>query len=131
MAIDEVKMVQSIYNTLFNVYTQTPPGGLPPGSQESNMFVVTILGGELIDVQQYANPHSPHNPQGVPAATENSLSLVDRLPFVKAEFVDSSKKVSDIYKAIVEGATIKPQPKDSVLRAAYDKACSRLQVHRV
>jgi hypothetical protein len=122
MAIDESKMVQSIYDTLFNAYTKTPPGGLPAGSQENKMFMIMVPGGEPIDTKQYANPISPKNPQGTPAAAENFSRLVDRLPFVKATYVDSTKKISDVYKAVVEGANVTPQPENPALKAAYDKA---------
>jgi hypothetical protein len=122
MAIDESKMVQSIYDTLFNAYTKTPPGGMRPGSQEDKMFMIMVSGGEPIDTKQYANPISPSNPQGTPAAAENFSRLVDRLPFVKAAYVDSTKKVSDVYKAVVEGANITPQPENQALKVAYDKA---------
>ncbi len=122
MAIDESKMVQSIHDTLFNAYTKTPPGGLPAGSQENKMFMILVPGGEPIDTKQYANPISPKNPQGTPAAAENFSRLVDRLPIVKATYIDSTKKVSDVYKAVVEGANVTPQPEDPALKAAYDKA---------
>ena len=122
MAIDETKMVQSIYDTLINVYTKTPPGGMPAGGQENKMFPVFIPGGEPIDVSQYANPRSPVNPEGVPAATENFARLVDRLPLVKATFVDSGKRISDIYQAVVEGANPTPQPKNLELEKAYNSA---------
>ena len=122
MAIDESKMVQSIHDTLFNAYTKTPPGGLPSGSQENKMFMILVPGGEPIETKQYANPISPKNPQGTPAAAENFSRLVDRLPLVKATYIDSAKKVSDVYKAVVEGANVTPQPEDPALKAAYDKA---------
>jgi hypothetical protein len=122
MAIDENKMVQSIYDTLFNAYTKSPPGGLPAGSEADRMFITLIPGGEPIDISQYANPVSPLNPQGIPAATENFSRLVDRLPLVKSAFVDSGKKISEVYKAIVEGANVTPQPENPALKAAYNRA---------
>lgn len=122
MAIDETKMVQSIYDTLFNAYTKTPPGGLPAGSQADKVFINLIPGGEPIDVAQYANPISPLNPQGIPAAAENFSRLVDRVPLVNGTFVDTGKKVSEVYKQVVEGASITPQPVDPALKAAYDAA---------
>lgn len=122
MPVNESKMVQSIYDTLFNAYTKTPPGGLPAGSQENKMFIVMVPGGEPIDTKQYANPISPVNPQGTPAAAENFSRLVDRLPLVKTAFVDSTKKVSDVYKSVVEGATVTPQVENPALTAAYNKA---------
>ncbi|MFM2432234.1 MAG: hypothetical protein RLZZ511_3448 [Cyanobacteriota bacterium] len=122
MPINESKMVQSVYDTLFNAYTKTPPGGLPAGSQENKMFMIMVPGGEPIDSKQYANPLSPNNPQGTPAAIENFSRLVDRLPFVKTAYVDSTKRVSEVYKAVVEGANITPQPENPAQKAAYDKA---------
>lgn len=122
MAVNETKMMQSMYDTLFNAYTKIPPGGMAAGSQEDKMFITMIPGGEPIDVSQYANPISPLNPQGTPAATENFSRLVDRLPLVKAAFVDSNIRVSAVYKAIVEGANPVPQPVNEALKAAYDKA---------
>jgi hypothetical protein len=122
MAIDEAKMMQSMYDTLFGAYTNTPPGGLRAGSQENQMFISMIPGGQPVDVQLYANPRSPLNPQGIPAATENFSRLVDHLPLVKATYVDSSKRVSDVYRAVVEGANITPQPENPALKAAYNKA---------
>ena len=122
MAVNETKMMQSMHDTLFNAYTKIPPGGMVAGSQEDKMFITMIPGGEPIDVRQYANPISPLNPQGTPAATENFSRLVDRLPLVKAAFVDSTNKVSTVYRAIVEGANPVPQPVNEALKAAFDKA---------
>lgn len=122
MAVNETKMMQSIYDTLFNVYTKIPKDGLEAGSQEDKMFITMIPGGEPIDVGQYANPIGPLNPQGTPAATENFSQLVDRLPLIKAVFSDSTLRVSKVYKAIVEGANPVPQPVNQALEAAFDKA---------
>jgi hypothetical protein len=127
MPIDELKMMQSVYDTLFNAYTKTPPGSLPAGSQENKMFMVTIPGGEPVDVEQYANPRTPQNPQGTPAATENFFQLVDRLPLVKTSLSDSGKRVSKIYQDLIGGANVLPQPENPDLKAAYDKAYDLLK----
>ena len=122
MPIDESKMVQSIYDTLFNSYTQTPPGGLPEGSQEDKMFITFFPGGEPVAVNQYANSQSPSNPEGLPAATENFSRLIDRIPLVKAAFVDSGKKVSDVYETVIEGANAVPQQTSPAMKEAYNEA---------
>lgn len=122
MAIDEQKMMQSVYDTLFGVYTSPPPGGLPAGSQENKTFLTFVPGGNPVDIEQFANPWNPNNTEGSTAATENFSKLVDQVPSVKAAYSPNGNTVSGIYKQIVEGAKIRQLPEDPAAKAAYEKA---------
>jgi len=122
MAIDEEKMMQSVYDTLFSVYTDPPPGGMEPGSQREKTFLTYIPGGNPIDIEQFANPWSPNNLEGSTAATENFSTLVDQIPSANVAYSPNGNTVSGIYKQIVEGAQVLPPPENPEAKAAFEKA---------
>jgi hypothetical protein len=127
MAINESEMMQSIYDTLFDVYTKAPGiAGLPATNPAKKTLVIMVPGGEQVDPTQYEGQVSPSNPQGILAATEAFSRLVDRLPEIASVYTDTGIKISAVYKNMVEGANPIPQKEDPKLKAAREKALDLL-----
>ncbi len=120
MAIDQQKMLQTIYDTLFAAFTEPPPGG-EGGSQRGSTFLSLSWPADVIDVSQYANAWSPQNPTGTMYAVENFSRLVDKVPLVNVGYSPSGQLVSQIYDLVTNATVIPPDP-DPVLKKKYEDA---------
>lgn len=122
MPINESKMAQAIYDTLFTAFT-APPKGFNSGavSQADKTYLTLNWPGQQLDVAQFANPWSPVNPQGVVSATENFSRLVDDIPSIYPVTSPNGNRVSQVYE-LVTNAKVVPPPENPAAKAAYDKA---------
>lgn len=117
-------MLQSLYDSLFGVFTGTPPGGVP-GSEADRTVLMLNWPGQAIDLQTFANPWSPANPGGNQQALETFSDLVNPIPRLSVGYASSGKKVSEIMELVVN-AQVVPPPQDTpqaiAAKKAYDAA---------
>jgi len=124
MAIDQGKMLQTLFDTLFSAFTSPPPGS-DAGSQKNSTFLTLNWPGDAIDISQYAGPWSPTNPEGSMAALENFSRLADRAPSVNVAYSPSSQTVSQIFGNVVQATVVPPKP-DPELKKRYSAALAFL-----
>jgi len=120
MPIDQAKMLQSLYDSLFGVFTGTPPGGVA-GSEADKTVLILNWPGQAIDMQTFANPWSPVNPGGNQLALEACSNLVNPIPRLSVGYAASGKLISDIMKLVVN-AQIVPPPQSDAAKKAYEAA---------
>lgn len=120
MAIEQEKMLQTLYDSLFGVFTGKPPGG-EAGSESEKTVLMLNWPGQAIDTATFANPWSPANPNGSQEALETFSALVNPVPLINVGYVASSKKVSEVHELVVN-ANVVPSEPTAEQKAAYDKA---------
>jgi len=120
MAIEQEKMLQTLYDSLFGVFTGTPPGGVA-GSEADKTVLMLNWPGQAIDMATFANPWSPANPKGSQEALETFSALVDPVPLINVGYVASTKKISDVQKLVVNANVVPPEPTEEQ-KKAYDTA---------
>lgn len=123
MAIDDKKIVQSVYDLIFDSLTAQPTSGMAgrPAAEPDNTFLSLQLPGNPIDVEQFANPAGPNNPNGNTLAAENFSFLVDEIPKIEAIHSTTGQSVDRLYGQIVS-ANVRPTPVDPESREAYERA---------
>ena len=120
MAVNQEKMLQTLYDSLFGVFTGTPPGG-EAGSEADKTVLMLNWPGQAIDMAAFANPWSPVNPQGSQEALETFSTLVDPVPLINVGYVASNKMISDVQSLVVNANVVAPDPSPEA-KNAYDKA---------
>lgn len=120
MAVDQEKMLQTLYDSLFGVFTGTPPGG-EAGSEADKTVLMLNWPGQAIDMATFANPWSPANPQGSQKALETFSTLVNPVPLINVGYVASNKKISDVQSLVVNATVVPPEPSPEA-KKAYDEA---------
>jgi len=122
MPVNESKMMQAVYDTLFSAFTN-PPKGFNSGavSQGDKTYLTLNWPGQQIDISQFANPWSPQNTSGSTAATENFSRMVDSIQSIYPVSSPNGNKVTQIYQNVTN-ATVVPPPEDPAAKAEYDKA---------
>jgi hypothetical protein len=122
MAISEQKMLQTIYDSLFEAFTSPPPNAQRQGgAQADKTYLILNWPGQQVDPAQFRNPWTPTNPTGTQEAAENFSALVDDAPLLNPIWSPSGRKVSQVYADVVN-AKVVPPPEDPKDKAAYDKA---------
>ncbi|QRM90106.1 hypothetical protein FG167_12970 [Lacinutrix sp. WUR7] len=120
MAVDQEKMLQTLYDSLFGVFTGTPPGG-EAGSEAEKTVLMLNWPGQAIDMATFANPWSPANPSGSQEALETFSALVDPIPLINVGYSSSGKKVSEVQELVVNATVVPPKPSEEA-KKAYKKA---------
>lgn len=120
MAINQEKMLQTLYDSLFAVFTGKPPGG-EAGSEADKTVLILNWPGQAIDMATFANPWSPANPKGSQEALETFSDLVDPIPRLSVGYASSGKTVSDLMRLVVN-AQVVPPPQKPEAKKAYDDA---------
>lgn len=120
MAIEQEKMLQTLYDSLFGVFTGTPPGG-EAGSESDKTVLMLNWPGQAIDMATFANPWSPANPEGSQEALETFSALVDPVPLINVGYVASNKKISEVQKLVVNANVVPPESTEEQ-KKAYNKA---------
>jgi len=122
----EAQVLSSLYDRLFDAITYSPPGK-PTGQPPPRMLMSKNL---VLNPADFANALSPLNPG--PTANQNTAlafsQFVDAIPEDQpALYIDSGRKVSDLYSGAVNGADTanKIDPKQ---QATYNKAFNFLNV---
>ncbi len=120
MAVDQEKMLQSLYDSLFGVFTGKPPGG-EAGSEADKTVLELNWPGQPIDMATFANPWSPSNPEGSQEALENFSTLVDPIPLIGVGYAASGKTISEVHRLVVN-ANVVPADPNPAQKKAYDEA---------
>jgi hypothetical protein len=117
---DEKKILETLYDRIYDALTYEPGGG-KSGDFDRETTVLQMTKNYVLNPDDYRNARSSINPKGDLRSAFAFSDMVDAVPNVAAEWVDSQKKVSTTYKSIVEGANAN-QSEDPEQRAVYDKA---------
>jgi len=113
MPIDESKLMQSIYDTLFYAYAGPPDNGAgssalnlpgPAGGERDSTFLSIMTPGVPVDPSQFANAWSPSNTSGNQGATEafSTAPFIAEVPLVSAVYQSSKKPIEAAYQWIVD-----------------------------
>jgi hypothetical protein len=85
MTIEELqKLIQGIFDNVFNAVTQAEPGGKPV-AQASTTMLSLMKPGLAINSSDFRNPWTPGNVNGSQDAAINTARLVDVAPKMSAE----------------------------------------------
>lgn len=115
MTIEEVnKLIQGIFDNIFNSVTQAEPGGKPV-MQASTTVLSLMKPGLAINSVDFSNQWTPGNNSGSKDAAINTASLVDVAPKMSTIYTDSGNKISQVYKQILDGVHIPAQPADPAI----------------
>jgi hypothetical protein len=106
---DISKLIQGIFDNIFNSITQAEPGGKPI-AQASTTVLSLMKPGLAINSADFRNPWTPGNSTGSQDAAVNTAQLVDVAPNMSTLYTDSGRKISEVYKQILDGAHIPAQP---------------------
>ena len=131
MSIDDKKMLQTMYDYIYDSLTVGPSIGGGPNSRasgRSNTFLTMDLPGTPVDVSQFANEWTPSNPDGTTVATENFARFIDIIPNLSAKHSASGNSLESVYGNEVLNANVNPPPPDPVKQAAFDQAYALLNV---
>jgi len=122
MTLDEVqRLVQNIFDNIFNSVTQAEPGGkpvLPPSSTVLSL----MKPGLAISAKDFRNPWTPGNLNGSRDAALNIAGLADVAPKLSTIYTDSGNKVSMIYKQILDGVSVPRQESNAALEKQINDA---------
>lgn len=116
----EKKVLETIYDRLYDALTYVP-GGEKPGDFDRATTLLQMTKNYVLNPDDYRNAASSINPKGDLKSAFAFSDMVDVVPTVSAEWSDSTKKVSQNYKFIVDNA-IARNTEDPAQKAIYDKA---------
>jgi hypothetical protein len=103
----EKKLLASLYDRLLDAVTYSPEGKSAPWRKDEIYFQ---MGKNLVlDPKDFANMLNPSNPGGDMRSASAFSAMVDALPTTSPLWVDSGKKVSDVYATIANNANTKSQ----------------------
>jgi hypothetical protein len=122
MPINNQKMLQSIYDTLFSGYVQPPDGANVQGASPDpkNVYLCLEWPGKQISEADLAGGWSPNNPKGNMEATENFSTLVDAAPSLFPMFTPTGRKVSETYATVTQANYTPPPPNPEQVKAFND-----------
>jgi len=113
-------LLASLYDRLLDAVSYSPEGKGAPWRKDEIYFQ---MGKNLVlDPKDFANMLSPSNPNGDMRSASVFSAMVDALPTTSPLWVDSGKKVSNVYAAIVNGAntvTKISEEQKGIYEAAY------------
>jgi len=102
------KLVNGIFDNIFNSVTQAEPGGKPI-LQASTTVLSLMKPGLAINSVDFRNPWTPGNNAGNQDAAINTARLVDVVPKMSTIYTDSGNLVSQVYKQLLDGVSIPAQ----------------------
>ena len=115
MTIDEVqKLIQGIFDNIFNSVTTAEPGGKPVMSSSTTVLSL-MKPGMAINSKDFRNPWTPGNSSGSMDAAINTARLVDVIPKLSAIYTDSGSTISQVYKQVLDGVCIPAQPANAAI----------------
>lgn len=110
MTQEEVqKLVQGIFDNIFNSVTQAEPGGKPI-MQASSTVLSLMKPGLAINSKDFRNPWTPGNINGDKDAALNTARLIDVALKMSTVYTDSGNLITQVYKQILDGVSIPAQP---------------------
>ncbi|PCI95925.1 MAG: hypothetical protein COB15_11650 [Flavobacteriales bacterium] len=120
-ANQEKKLLQSLYDRIFEAVTYSPDG--KSGNFDPDTTLIQLSKNEAINPVDFQNQVSPNKPNGNLNAAEQFSAMVDTVPAVQADYSPSTVILSKTYQEIVDGANTKaevnPEQKQTY-NAAYD-----------
>ena len=117
---NEQKLLQSLYDRLFDAITYVPGGNKTANFDRSTTFV-QFSKNEALNPSDFKNAQSPMNPNGDQRTAAAFSQMVDQVPNIAADFSQSGKTASGSYKLIVDNANTDNKI-DPAQKATYDKA---------
>jgi hypothetical protein len=99
----EQKVLQALYDRLFDAITYVPGSTSAPAFDKATTFL-QFSKNEPINPDDFKNPLSPATPNGSLGSAESFARMVDAVPAVQAAFAPTGNNVSTVYSAIVNGA---------------------------
>lgn len=122
MTIEELqKLIQGIFDNVFNAVTQAEPGGKPV-AQASTTMLSLMKPGLAINSSDFRNPWTPGNVNGSQDAAVNTARLVDVAPKMSAVYTDNGNTISQIYKQILDGVSVPAQPANPAIEKQLNDA---------
>jgi hypothetical protein len=126
----ETKVLESLYDRLYDAITYAPPGRPTGLDAKPQMLMAKNL---VLNPADFTNALSPMNP-GQSAnqnAAEAFSAMVDAIPDVSQGtlWVDSGRKVSEVYSNAVNGANTSNQV-NPAQKKIYDQAYAYLNVNQ-
>jgi len=118
----ETKVLNSLYDRLFQAVTYAPEGKQNDAFTSENTFL-QFAQNQALNPKDFTNLVSPTNPAGDLGASQTFANLVDQMPSQTSSYSPSSTLISQTYKAIVDGAnsTTKPDPEqEEKYKQAYN-----------
>jgi len=115
----EKQVLASLYDRLLDAVTYSPDGKSATFRKDEICF--QMAKNLVLDPADFANMASPSNPNGDLKSASAFSAMVDALPAAGVQWVDSGKKVSDVYKDIVGNANTDSTPSPEQ-KAIYDQA---------
>lgn len=99
------EIIHFLNDTVLEAYAyQSDNPAYSPYNNES-IFINKLFPYRIIDEQEFGNAWSPTNTTGSQAATENISALVNDIPLLDAKYANTGRKIEEMYKLIIEGAT--------------------------
>jgi hypothetical protein len=122
MTLTEVsKLVQGIFDNIFNSVTQAEPGGKPV-AQASSTVLTLMKPGLAINSADFRNPWTPGNNSGSQDAAINTSELVDVAPKMSSLYTDSGRTITEVYKQMLDGVHIPAQPPNPAIEKQLQDA---------
>jgi hypothetical protein len=129
----EQKMLETIYDHIWQAITFSPGAGKMPAFNRETSFVQlnNVLLGNVLNPDDFKNLYGPTNVTAPDMlATEQFSRMVDVIPPVSADFKPTANVLSDTYKNIVNGANSSVQ-EDPHQRQLYNLAWDYLHDDRL
>lgn len=122
MTQEEVqKLIQNIFDNIFNTATQAEPNGKPVMPASSTVLSL-MKPGLAINSKDFRNPWTPGNINGSQDAAVNTAKLVDAAPKMSTIYTDSGNLISQVYKQILDGVSIPAQPSNLAIEKQLSDA---------
>ncbi len=105
----EQKLLETIYSNIEDFLTYSPDGRESAFDRQTTLVQINTL-GQVLNPDDYKglaspmNPPTTQNPNADMRTTEIFSRMVDVVPPVAAQFVQSTSVLSETYKLIVDGA---------------------------
>jgi hypothetical protein len=131
VSIDDKKMVQTLYDYVYDALTVGPSIAGGPNIRASGRdrtYLTMQLPGTPVDASQFANEWTPSNPDGTTVATENFARFIDVLPNLSPLHSASGQSLESLYGNEVVRANVIPPPVDPAKQEAFSKAMALLFV---
>ncbi|KYF55944.1 hypothetical protein BE04_06765 [Sorangium cellulosum] len=122
MTIEETqRLIQGIFDAIFNSVTQAEPGGKPVMPSSSTVLSMRKP-GMAIRSADFSNPWTPGNISGSKNAAINIARLVDDAPEMSTFYDENGNTITQIYKQILDGVSIPAQPPNPAIEKQLSDA---------
>lgn len=105
----ETKVLNSLYDRLFQAVTYAPAGKQNDAFQTDTTFI-QFAQNQALNPADYANMMTPANPKGLLTSSQAFANLVDQMPSQRSSYDPTGTLISQTYKQIVDGANSTTRP---------------------